>query len=189
MAKELQGNPSSPLDSCFMEGLQQFVHARAEDYRYNGLNPTDLEHEFFFRVGRGLKNWRGHDMPIEHWLSVILKNAYRALVRKIIRRMEVPIDPQPAHEDRSPMNAADKKNAACWSADSVWIKDATQKAFGAASELERRVAMMRCIEGMTLEEVAQALGMTPSRVNRLFRSFAKKARNVLGESFSLKRAG
>jgi len=89
----------------------------------------------------------------------------------------------------SPVSRAEKTAAACWNGDGIWMEDAARKALAAGSQLEREVAMMRYGEEKTLAEVAITLGITPSRVDKLFRGFAKKAKAALDESFSLKKGG
>lgn len=192
LARELQGDPSSPLGPNFVAGLRQFYGSKAEDYRYPGLNPSDLEDMFFFRVWSGLRSWRGEKSPIEHWLAVVLKNAFKALVKDLMKRRqkEDSIDTASTGAgERSGVSGADKKASACWNGDHVWIDDAARKALAVASKLEHRVVTMRCGDGMTLKEVAQHLGMTESRVDKVFRRFAAKARKALGDSFSLRKGG
>lgn len=191
LARELQRDPSSPLGGIFFAGLQQFYSSKAEYYRYPGLNPSDLEGMFFFRVWSGLKGWHGEKNPIEHWLSVVLKHAFKALVKDLMKRRqkEDPVDPVSTEAgERSGVSGADKKASACWN-DDYWINDAARKALDVATALEYRIVTMRYRDGMTLKEVAHHEGITESRVDKIVRRFAAKARKALGDSVSRKKGG
>src|SRR5690606_37493971 len=158
-------------------------------YRYLGNydEASDLTQETFIRAYRAWDNFRG-DSQVYTWLYRIALNLCHNQQKKLQRRrraeaysLDVPQDKSSNEEGPQNVEIADK-GALPWR--DLERRELNQQLFLALQRLPenyRTVILLRDIEGLTYEEIAEVTGSTLEAIkSRLFR-----ARNLLRQRLSV----
>ena len=131
----------------------------------NAADADDVAQETFVRAFQALGRFRVGE-PLFPWLARIAVNQAYSLHRRRRRRPETPLEPleqagqQWAVDDDPADHAADRERGR-------HVGEALEK----LSEEHRTVLVLRAVEGMTYEEIAQTLNVPPGTVmSRLSRA-------------------
>jgi len=143
---------------------QRIVYGIAYGLTRNTSDADDLAQETFLRAYQAIGRFRVGE-PLRPWLSRITVNLAYSLFRRRKRRPETPLDPlveagrQWAGDDDPAQNAVDRERV-----------DHMQAAFDELSEDHRAIMVLRIVDGLSYDEIAQTLeipvGTVMSRLSR-----------------------
>jgi RNA polymerase sigma-70 factor (ECF subfamily) len=145
-------------------GVARRITGRAED-------AEDVTQETFLSAMRGLAAFRG-DSLFATWLSRIATNHALKILRK---RRGLPTQPLAEERDdepfRTPEFIAEWREGPEEAASRPETKELLDRAMEELDEKHRAVFVLRDVEGLSTEETAAALGITPANVKvRLLRA-------------------
>jgi RNA polymerase sigma-70 factor (ECF subfamily) len=129
----------------------------------------DVLQETLLAVARGLKDFRGAS-SVSTWLYTIARSFCIKKRRrsKFAPEQEEPLD---AEADGEPMQIADSARAPDESLAGRQIEAALEAAIGSLAPMYREVLVLRDVEGLSAQEVAEVLGLTVEAVkSRLHRA-------------------
>ncbi len=140
----------------------------------------DCAQETFVKVYRSLKNFRG-DSSVSTWIYRIAvntcKNRTASAQYRYSRRMVRLDEPAMDGEDERPFEIGDKKLSPDIQADRNEKNELIQKAIGSLPADQRAVVVLRDVEGLSYEEVAETTGLNIGTV----KSKLSRARQELRE--------
>jgi RNA polymerase sigma-70 factor (ECF subfamily) len=139
------------------------VYAQALRLVGNPEDAADVTQDVYLRVVRKLGGFR-HEASFTTWLSRVTTNVAMSMLSRRSRR--VALEGSDLGEDLPDLDAdpAERSEALALAAS---LEDLVQ----ALPEGQRQVLVLRDIYGLTTEEVASAMGLTPGAVKvRLFRA-------------------
>lgn len=155
-------------DRTVFEGIVRDFHRRLLHYAYSFLSDweecKDIVQESFTRLYQRSHTIRGNPQA---WLFKVTRNLCLDLKRKWKRRggngveniAEFPGNPRPHPDTRLEVRAALK----------------------ALPERDRAVVVLKVVEGMSYQEIAEALDLTPSNVGYILHHGLKKLASRLGK--------
>ncbi len=158
---------------------QRAIYRVAYGLTRNGSDSEDLVQETFLRAYRAIGTFRAGE-PLYPWLSRIAVNLAFSLFRTRKRRPETPLDPlveagrQWASEDDPAEDSARNEYRA-----------KLQSAFAELKDEHQAVLVLRVVEGMSYEEIAQTLsvpaGTVMSRLSRARAELKTRLKARIGE--------
>jgi RNA polymerase sigma-70 factor (ECF subfamily) len=130
----------------------------------------DAAQEAMIKAYRGLGSFRG-DAKFSTWLTTITLNEARSRLRKTARVRVESLDDPGQEEDYTPFLVADWREIPSETLEREELAGQIQRAIEGLPPSYREVFLLRDKEEMSIEEIAQALGVTANLVKvRLFRA-------------------
>jgi RNA polymerase sigma-70 factor (ECF subfamily) len=130
----------------------------------------DVAQEAMIKAYRGLGSFRG-DAKFSTWLTTITLNEARSRLRKSARVRVESLDDTGQDEDFTPFLVADWREIPSETLEREELAQKIQCAIEGLPPSYREVFLLRDKEEMSIEEIAQALGVTANLVKvRLFRA-------------------
>jgi RNA polymerase sigma-70 factor, ECF subfamily len=130
----------------------------------------DAAQEAMIKAYRGLGSFRG-DAKFSTWLTTIALNEARGRLRKSAKVRVESLDDREQEEDYTPFLVADWREIPSETLEREELAQQIQNAIEGLPPSYREVFLLRDKEEMSIEEIAQALGVTANLVKvRLFRA-------------------
>jgi RNA polymerase sigma-70 factor (ECF subfamily) len=130
----------------------------------------DAAQEAMIKAYRGLASFRG-DAKFSTWLTTITLNEARGRLRKSAKVRVESLDDREQEEDYTPFLVADWREIPSETLEREELAQQIQSAIEGLPPSYREVFLLRDKEEMSIEEIAQALGVTANLVKvRLFRA-------------------
>lgn len=124
--------------------------------------PEDLTGEVFLQVARDLPGFSGGEGEFRSWVLVI---AHHRLLDERRYHARRPTDPHPDEVLEGRGAVGDVEEEAFRNLDVVRVR----RLLGGVTEDQREVLMLRIVGGLTVDEVARAVGKRPNTVKALQR--------------------
>ncbi|HEU5002933.1 MAG TPA: sigma-70 family RNA polymerase sigma factor [Actinomycetota bacterium] len=124
--------------------------------------PEDLTGEVFLQVARDLPSFSGGEDEFRSWVVVIAHHRLLDERRYYARR---PADPQPGEVLAGYGDTGDVEDEALRNLDVLRVR----RLLAQVTDDQREVLMLRIVGGLTVEEVARAVGKRPNTVKALQR--------------------
>jgi RNA polymerase sigma-70 factor (ECF subfamily) len=147
------------------------VYAMALSFMRNEADAEDVAQEAFLKAFRSLASFRG-DAKFGTWLvSITLNEARSRIRRRDSIKMESLDEPEDDQGHSSPALLRDWKEIPSEALERKEVRCLLQKAITALPQIYREVFQLRDIEQLSVNEAAEALGITVSSVKvRLHRA-------------------
>jgi RNA polymerase sigma-70 factor (ECF subfamily) len=145
----------------------------------NEADAEDVAQEAFLKAFRSLASFRG-DAKFGTWLvSITLNEARSRIRRRDAIKMESLDEPQDDREHSSPALLRDWKEIPSDALERKEVRSLLQNAITSLPQIYREVFQLRDIEQLSVNEAAQALGITVSSVKvRLHRARMMLQKNL-----------
>ncbi len=159
----LNGEPEAfgILVDKYKEGIYAYAHTKLRDFR----DAQDVTQEVFVRAYRDLRSLRRWE-SFAFWLYRIASARCKLCVRTQSRRVD-----QDFIEDQDP-EALEAKSMSAYRYDRV--RESLQESMDSLPETYREVLMLHYFGGMTIKDIARAIGISPGAVGmRLSRARAQ----------------
>lgn len=155
------------------------VYAMALSFLRNEADAEDVAQEAFLKAFRSLAGFRG-DAKFGTWLvSITLNEARSRIRRRDAVKMESLDEPQDDEGHSSPALLRDWKEIPSEALERKEVRSLLQKAITSLPQIYREVFQLRDIEQLSVNEAAQALGITVSSVKvRLHRARMMLQKNL-----------
>jgi RNA polymerase sigma-70 factor (ECF subfamily) len=155
------------------------VYAMALSFLRNEADAEDVAQEAFLKAFRGLASFRG-DAKFGTWLvSITLNEARSRIRRRDAIKMESLDEPEDDQGHSSPALLRDWKEIPSEALERKEVRSLLQKAITSLPQIYREVFQLRDIEQLSVNEAAQALGITVSSVKvRLHRARMMLQKNL-----------
>ncbi|HET6216047.1 MAG TPA: sigma-70 family RNA polymerase sigma factor [Acidobacteriaceae bacterium] len=155
------------------------VYAMALSFLRNEADAEDVAQEAFLKAFRSLAGFRG-DAKFGTWLvSITLNEARSRIRRRDAIKMESLDEPQDDQGHSSPALLRDWKEIPSEALERKEVRSLLQKAITSLPQIYREVFQLRDIEQMSVNEAAEALGITVSSVKvRLHRARMMLQKNL-----------
>ena len=155
------------------------VYAMALSFLRNEADAEDVAQEAFLKAFRGLASFRG-DAKFGTWLvSITLNEARSRIRRRDAVKMESLDEPEDDQGHSSPALLRDWKEIPSEALERKEVRSLLQKAITSLPQIYREVFQLRDIEELSVNEAAQALGITVSSVKvRLHRARMMLQKNL-----------
>lgn len=124
--------------------------------------PEDLTAEVFFQVVKSLGRFEGNESDFRSWVFVI---AHRKIIDDSRSRNRRPIDPAPSETIESRAGSGNVENEALAGLSEIYFRRLVHD----LTAEQRDVMLMRILGGLTVPEVAAAMGKRPGAVEALQR--------------------
>ncbi len=138
----------------------------------NAPDPEDVLSEAFLQVARDLPHFEGDARQFRAWVFTIAHHRLLDARRADVRR---PVDPVPEPPEPA---AAPQRDASEEALGRIGL-ETVQRVLAELSPDQRAVLLLRVVGGLTVEEVAHALGKRPGAVKALQRRGLAAARREL----------
>jgi RNA polymerase sigma-70 factor (ECF subfamily) len=127
----------------------------------NAPDPEDVLSEVFLQVARDISTFDGAESGFRSWVFTI---AHHRLIdaRRHSARRPVDLSPDPPEPSGRADDAAEEALA------QIGVEQ-VQRVFGALSDEQRAVLLLRVLADMSIEDVAKALGKRPGAIKALQR--------------------
>jgi RNA polymerase sigma-70 factor (ECF subfamily) len=142
------------LHNRLYEPGQRYVHFKVSDPQAS----EDLTSEIFLRVLEALKQGKMWKTTPDAWIFGIARNVVTDHYRKTSRRSEVALDERLAMPDEQ--NPTQRIIVA-------EEHEELSQAITALTDEQRDVVLLRFVEGLSINDVAEAMGKTPGAVKGL----------------------
>ena len=158
------------------------VYAMALSFLRNEADAEDVAQDAFLKAFRGLASFRG-DAKFGTWLvSITLNEARSRIRRRDAIKMESLDEPQDDEGHSTPALLRDWKEIPSEALERKEVRSILQKAITSLPQIYREVFQLRDIEQLSVNEAAQALGITVSSVKvRLHRARMMLQKNLAPE--------
>jgi RNA polymerase sigma-70 factor, ECF subfamily len=155
------------------------VYAMALSFLRNEADAEDVAQEAFLKAFRSLASFRG-DAKFGTWLvSITLNEARSRIRRRDAIKMESLDEPEDDQGHSSPALLRDWKEIPSEALERKEVRSLLQKAITSLPQIYREVFQLRDIEQLSVNEAAQALGITVSSVKvRLHRARMMLQKNL-----------
>ena len=155
------------------------VYAMALSFLRNEADAEDVAQEAFLKAFRGLASFRG-DAKFGTWLvSITLNEARSRIRRRDAIKMESLDEPEDDQGHSSPALLRDWKEIPSEALERKEVRSLLQIAIASLPQIYREVFQLRDIEQLSVNEAAQALGITVSSVKvRLHRARMMLQKNL-----------
>lgn len=149
---------------------ERAVYMTAISILRDAAEAEDAAQEAMIKAYRGLASFRG-DAKFSTWLTTITLNEARSRLRKSARVRVESLDAPEQEEDYTPFLVADWREIPSETLEREELAEQIQGAIEGLPPSYREVFLLRDKEEMSIEEIAQALGVTANLVKvRLFRA-------------------
>jgi RNA polymerase sigma-70 factor (ECF subfamily) len=173
-----------------IEGYQKKVYNIALRMIGNHDDASELAQEVFIRVYKSISSFK-EESQLSTWIYRITSNACLDELRRRKNKRVVSIDENIKYEDSEfKRELEDDKPTPDILAEKNEIRKAIKDAIRALPEHHRMMIVMRDIQGLSYEEIAQSLqspeGTIKSRINRARQALKEillKKKELLGEEF------
>ena len=147
-------------------GITQRMTGNAED-------AADMTQETFIKAYNSLSNFRG-DSKFSVWLYRIATNVCLDFLRSKNRKPTVSLSVEDDEGEESQMDIADESQSPETLLERGLTRDAVRRGLKALNEEYRQILLLREIQGLSYEEIAQALNLEVGTVkSRIFRARKK----------------
>ncbi len=139
----------------------------------------DLAQDVFLRVFRARETYEP-GARFSTWLFTIMHNVASNAIRKISRKMEINIPPDPSKSGAMPMESiavSASGQMPTRQLDSREAQDIVRSAIHSLNERQRMAVLLSKFEGLSYQEIADAMELTPQAV----KSLLSRARSNLKE--------
>jgi RNA polymerase sigma-70 factor (ECF subfamily) len=168
IARILQGERD--LFHELIRPYERAVYMTAISILRDSAEAEDAAQEAMIKAYRGLKSFRG-DAKFSTWLTSIALNEARSRLRKSTRVKVESLDGTDQDEDFTPFLVADWREIPSETLEREELAQHIERAIQGLPPSYREVFLLRDKEEMSIEEIAQALGVKPNLVKvRLFRA-------------------
>jgi RNA polymerase sigma-70 factor (ECF subfamily) len=149
---------------------ERVVFLTAVSVLRDSTEAEDAAQEAMIKAYRGLASFRG-DAKFSTWLTTITLNEARSRLRKSGRVKVESLDDREQEQDYTPFLVADWREIPSETLEREELAQHIQRAIEGLPPSYREVFLLRDKEEMSIEEIAQALGVTANLVKvRLFRA-------------------
>jgi RNA polymerase sigma-70 factor, ECF subfamily len=149
---------------------ERVVFLTAVSVLRDSTEAEDAAQEAMIKAYRGLASFRG-DAKFSTWLTTITLNEARSRLRKSGRVKVESLDDTEREQDYTPFLVADWREIPSETLEREELAQHIQSAIEGLPPSYREVFLLRDKEEMSIEEIAQALGVTANLVKvRLFRA-------------------
>jgi len=149
---------------------ERVVFLTAVSVLRDSTEAEDAAQEAMIKAYRGLASFRG-DAKFSTWLTTITLNEARSRLRKSGRVKVESLDDTEQEQDYTPFLVADWREIPSETLEREELAQHIQSAIEGLPPSYRQVFLLRDKEEMSIEEIAQALGVTANLVKvRLFRA-------------------
>jgi RNA polymerase sigma-70 factor, ECF subfamily len=149
---------------------ERVVFLTAVSVLRDSTEAEDAAQEAMIKAYRGLASFRG-DAKFSTWLTTITLNEARSRLRKSGRVKVESLDDTEEDQDYTPFLVADWREIPSETLEREELAQHIQSAIEGLPPSYREVFLLRDKEEMSIEEIAQALGVTANLVKvRLFRA-------------------
>ena len=149
---------------------ERVVFLTAVSVLRDSTEAEDAAQEAMIKAYRGLASFRG-DAKFSTWLTTITLNEARSRLRKSGRVKVESLDDTEQEQDYTPFLVADWREIPSETLEREELAQHIQSAIEGLPPSYREVFLLRDKEEMSIEEIAQALGVTANLVKvRLFRA-------------------
>ncbi len=178
--------------TVFEELVQKYetkVYTVAYRFMGNHADACDLAQEAFIKIYQALHRFRG-DSSLMTWIYHITANVCRDELRRRQRKQTISLDEgYNDNEQMSPiLHIASDAPGPEELMESHELRDQVQQCLNMLSDEHRLILVMREIQGMSYDEIAQSLdcslGTVKSRLNRARTAFKEKMKLALEHSSS-----
>ena len=147
-------------------GITQRMTGNAED-------AADMTQETFIKAYNSLSNFRG-DSKFSVWLYRIATNVCLDFLRSKNRKPTVSLSVEDDEGEESQMDIADESQSPETLLERGLTRDAVRRGLKALNDEYRQILLLREIQGLSYEEIAQALNLEVGTVkSRIFRARKK----------------
>jgi RNA polymerase sigma-70 factor (ECF subfamily) len=183
MARFQQGEKAAfgELVRRFKDPLTNFVHRMVGDWD----DCYDIVQDAFVRAYRSRNTYK----PVARlstWLYSIALNVARTHLRRKKLRRTLGLDRSKDAENEVPIEAIDLDPGPDVIANSAFLKKRIQQALGRLGEKYREVVVLRDIQDLTYEEIAEVTGLNigtvKSRINRARTFLQEELKDLMEES-------
>jgi len=153
-------------------------------YRYvgNWADAHDMAQEAFLKAFRSLSALR-EEASFASWLSRITVNVCRDELRKKNKRRKISLDEMMESSGKAPFSAQEADYPENF-VEQKEMSEAIQRVLNSLAEEHRIILIMREVQGMSYEEMAAVLKISPgtvkSRLSRARQAFRQKITAVAG---------
>lgn len=149
---------------------ERAVYMTALSILRDAAEAEEAAQEAMIKAYRGLRSFRG-DAKFSTWLTSIALNEARSRLRKTARAKLESLDSSEREEDFTPFLIADWREIPSETLEREELAGKIEQAIESLPPSYREVFLLRDKEEMSMEEIAQALGVTANLVKvRLFRA-------------------
>jgi RNA polymerase sigma-70 factor (ECF subfamily) len=156
-----------------VKNFEQMVYRVAYRYLNHEADACDVTQEVFLRVHRSLPSFRG-ESSLKTWIYAITANMSRNVLRSRKARAKVQVLVTEDNQDKGPNlleKAVDMRSpGALRTAESIELRMAIEKALQFLPPEYREAVILRDLEGLEYEQIAQVLktgeGTVKSRISR-----------------------
>jgi RNA polymerase sigma-70 factor (ECF subfamily) len=149
---------------------ERVVFLTAVSVLRDAAEAEDAAQEAMIKAYRGLGSFRG-DAKFSTWLTTITLNEARSRLRKSARVRVESLDDWDREEDYTPFLVADWREIPSETLEREELARHIESAIEGLPPSYREVFLLRDKEEMSIEEIAQAIGVKPNLVKvRLFRA-------------------
>lgn len=171
-ARRLDPEALRTLHDRLYEPVYRYVHFKVSDPQAS----EDLTSEVFLRMLEALRRDRTWNTTPDAWIFGIARNVVADHYRKIGRRAEVALDERLAMPDeQSPTQLVIDTEQ----------HQALAQAMTSLTDEQRDVILLRFMEGLSIDDVAEAIGKTPGAVkglqHRALRALSEAVQSLSGE--------
>jgi len=168
IARILQGERD--LFHDLIRPYERAVYLTAVSVLRDATDAEDAAQEAMIKAYRGLGSFRG-DAKFSTWLTSITLNEARSRLRKTAKVRVESLDSADQDEDFTPFLVADWREIPSEALEREELAKQIERAIEGLPPSYREVFLLRDKEEMSIEEIAQALGVTANLVKvRLFRA-------------------
>lgn len=161
----------------FFPKCDKLVHQYAARLQSRGVDPQDCAQETWSQLLRTLPNFRleAGRGQFNSWLYTVVRSKANDILRRAVREpaKTLPEDATIVARDGDPAQALDRQETV------QYVREALAELQSAASEQSYRVLHLRHVEGMSVAEVATAMGITPEQVWARDHRMRSKLRELL----------
>ena len=143
--------------------------------------PEDLTGEVFLQAVRDLGRFEGHAGDFRAWIFTIAHHRFLDERRRTKRR---PVDPAPDEVITERLDPVDTESEAFRSLS----QERVRRIIDGLVPAQREVMLMRILGGLTIDEIARAVGKRPGAIKALQRRAIEAIRRLAAET-STNRAG
>ena len=163
---------------------ERAVYSAAMSILNNQADAEEVSQEAVLKAFSHLSGFRG-DAKFSTWLVRITINEARMKVRKDRRHLYESVDEPNTTEDGEyfPKDFADWREVPSEAAQRKELRDALKRAMSGLPPKYREVLVLRDIQHMSIEETAQALGISPANVKTRLLRARLQMRDALAPGF------
>ncbi len=160
----------------------------------NPADAEDMAQEAFLKAYRSLSEFRG-DSKFSVWLYRIVSNVCLDFLRKQKRRQTVSLSVEDDEGEETQLDIPDLAQSPEELLERRMTREAVQKGLALLPPDQRQILLLREIQGLSYEEISQALDIEPGTVkSRIFRARKKLCAFLLKDgnipdSFSSSKTG